>query len=313
MRGGWGRMRRGSGRMRAGSGSMWGGSGGMRGGPGRMQGGSGRMRFCLCLSLCLAYCKRRRSARPAGATSHNAYGPMYSCIACRPCVGPPLVSVLPFWASGCSLSPVHPELCFLARLTSPVAPCTMLHSPCTFVLSLCPLGACFRPPRLCSSAGIRRADAQRDHCPGPRVCSYAGAIGHPCACASLAGRPDSCRVLCTAASFLCSVLPCPCANKRSGAPRDQHSGPGDCPFTVPHMRSGLLLPTPAPLPWSSLLCSCTCGWLGRCDIYIYIYHGWLVLVAAEEVRFCGRPSDDGLTDLLHLQPLPLPSPCCWGG
>ena len=75
-------------------------------------------------------------------------------------------------------------------------PCgALLHSPCTFVSSHCPLGAAFWLPHLCSWAGIRRGAAQRDHRPGPHVCSYAGAIGHRCVCASQDGRPDSYRVL----------------------------------------------------------------------------------------------------------------------
>ena len=236
---------------------------------------------------------------------------MYSRIACRPGVGPPPVTLLPVGAPGCSLGLVHPELCLLARLPSPVAPCTMLHSPCTFVSSLCPLGAAFRPPRPCSSAGIRRADAQRDHRPGPRVCSYAGAIGHRCACASLDGRPDSCRVLRPpfALRLVFCALACP-----APAPTDA---------LVPHGTSTLALATVLSLSHTCAL-ACFCLLLRPCPCpsccalvhasgvaaAIYIYHGWLVLVAADQVRFCGRPSDDGLTGLHHLKPLPLPLPRC---
>ena len=189
----------------------------------------------------------------------------------------------------------------------------MLHSPCTDVTSLCLLGAAFRLTHECSSAGITRAHAQRDHRPGPRVRSYAGAIGHRCACASQDVRPDSycdLRPLFALQLVFCAVA-CP-------APAQTYA-------LVPHGTSTLALATVLSLsPTCILACIClplrTCpcppycalvhsdGWVAS----IYIYHGWLVLVSADQVRFCGRLSDDGLTGFHHLKPLRLPLPRCCG-
>ena len=155
----------------------------------------GGLCLCLCLFLCLAFFRRRRCARPAGVITHSAYGLMYSRTACRPGVGPPLVTPLPARAPGRSRGPARHEPRCPGRTPILLAPCTMLHSPVTFAAIYCPLGTPSRPPLQCSSAGMRRADAQQDRRSGLRAFAFAGAIGHHCTCASLDCRPDSYRVL----------------------------------------------------------------------------------------------------------------------